>query len=135
MENANPAKATCVALPKEAFNFLKKLANRDLTNIQETTDKIHNCFTKLEENKINSEAFNRDIQNHLNEIYNYLQDLNLLNFTFPTLFSDDQATILSDLTQLTREISRAFPSYENFSEYENGQIGGAVTILQQQWVA
>src|SRR4030065_670187 len=104
MENANPAKANCVALPKEAFNFLKKLANRDLTNIQETTDQIHN----------------------------YLQDLTLRNFTFPTLFSDDQATILSDLTQLTREISRAFPSYENFSEYENGQIGGAVTILQPQ---
>ena len=135
MTDKNPAKETCIALPQPAYNYLKQIANRDLTNIQNTTNKIHNCFQKLSKTKLTQDQFNNQVENLLKETYNHIQDLSYINTAFPTLFTDDQATILNDLIRLTVDLNLATPNPASFTEYENGQIGGAATILQQQWAA
>ncbi len=132
---SNPGKERCAALPKEAFHFLKRQANQDLLNIQELTNKIHNYFEKLSKNQIKREVFNKEVQQWLRKTYEHIQDLSNLNSCFPTLFTDDQVTVLLDLMQLTTALNLQFPNPEVYTEYANGQIGGAATIMQQQWAA
>ncbi len=131
----NPAKETCGPLPEGALNYLKKQANRDLTRIQALTHKIHLCFEQRESKELNNEEFNANVKDLLVDVYGYIQDLSNLNVTFPTLFTEQQITVLIDLMQLTTQLNLEFPNPEAYTEFANGQIGGAATILQQQWAA
>ena len=131
----NPAKKVCGPLPHEALNYLKKQANRDLTRIQALTHKIHLCFEQKENNELSKKEFSERVTDLMCDVYGYIQDLSNLNVAFPTLFSDEQITILLDLMQLTTQLNLEFPNAEKYSEFDNGQIGGAATILQQQWAA
>ena len=131
----NPAKEACGPLPQEALDYLKKQANRDLTHVQTLTHKIHLCFEQQKNNEISKKEFSEKVTDLMCDVYGYVQDLSNLNTAFPTLFNDAQITILLDLMQLTTQLNLEFPNAENYSEFDNGQIGGAVTILQQQWAA
>ena len=131
----NPAKETCGPLPDEALNYLKKQANRDLTRIQALTHKIHLCFEQQTNKELSQEEFNERVKDLLYDVYGYIQDLSNLNIAFPTLFSDEQITVLLDLMQLSTQLGLEFAKIENYTEFHNGQIGGAATILQQQWAA
>lgn len=131
----NPAKAKCGPLPDAARDYLQKQANRDLLRIQELTQDIHLCFDARSKNQLNSEEFNEKVKDLLFDVYGYTQDLSNLNIAFPTLFSEEQVTVLLDLMQLTTQLNLEFPNPEKYTEFDNGQIGGAATILQQQWAA
>ncbi len=131
----NPAKETCGTLPQEAYLYLKKLANRDLTRIQALTHKIHLCFEQVNAKELDKEEFNNNTKILLQETYEYIQDLSNLNISFPTLFTNDQITVLLDLMHITTQLNLQFPNPEFYTEFANGQIGGAATIMQQQWAA
>lgn len=131
----NPAKEACGPLPEAALEYLRKQANRDLNRLQALTHKIHICFEQKENNKLSKKEFNTTLREYLRDIYSYIQDLSNLNVAFPTLFNDQQITILIDLMRLTTQLNLEVPNPENYTEFVNGQIGGAATILQQQWAA
>jgi ketosteroid isomerase-like protein len=130
-----PGEESCGPLPKEAKLYLKKLVNRDLTKIQRNTDTIHGHFQKLEKGKVEKENFNTFVSELLRENFECIQDISNMNIAFPTLFTKDQVTVLGDLKKLTIKLNLEFPNVEKFTEYENGQIGGAAAILQQQWAS
>lgn len=131
----NPARTSCAALPKQAETFLKKLVNKDLTRIQKHTETIHGHFQKRERGKMNPEEFHREVEHLLKLIFEHIQEISNMNVAFPTLFTKDQLIILNDLMHLTVKLNLEAPRIESFSEFENGQLGGAAAILQQQWAS
>ena len=93
------------------------------------------CFEQESSKELTKEEFSERVTKLLMEVFGYIQDLSNLNTAFPTLFTNEQITILLDLMQLAIKLNLEFPKSENYSEFDNGQIGGAATILQQQWAA
>lgn len=129
----NIKKPVCATLPKPAAVFLQKLANNDLTNIQKNCDSIHELYDLFTSKKVSKKEFSTQVSSLLRSSHGFIQELSNLNIAFPSLFSEDQTTALNDLIELSKIVNLQNPDIENFTDYENGQIGGAAAIIQQQW--
>src|SRR3989304_7265065 len=128
----NTLKIKCEMLPNTAAIFLKKTPIHNLGLIQKSTEKIHEYFDLLEKRKINQETYNKEVSILMHEAFESIQNLANLNIAFPSLFTEDQLTILEDLMEITKDLNLEHPDPIKYTEFENGQIGGAATIFHQQ---